>query len=181
MPITIKNIHLGINNESKFKQAFSLICQFIDEQGWSGACHPSVAVLYAICRILNIDAVPCIGEAGMYHGAFDHSWLIINNKVFDAAIIFPLNDAYATGPIFNGFDLFEQKETTIRYGVSFSGLDGEARAIYNQNLNDYINAAPNNMLWNLITLITAEIGVKFSKKELEQELIKTHWKYIKDN
>lgn len=177
---TIKNIHLGIKNESKFKHAFSLVCQFIDEQGWSGACHPSVAVLFAVCKVLGIEATPCIGEAGLYGGAFDHSWLTINDKVFDAAIIFPLNESYATGPIFDGFDLCEQAEAEIRYGVYFSGLDEQAEAINSQNLCDYIDAAPNDMLWRLISLICEDIGAKFSKERLRSELSECHWKYVKE-
>lgn len=173
---TIQNIRTGIKNESKFKRAFSLLFQFVDEQGWSGACHPSVTVLFAICERLGIQAIPCIGETSINGAFFDHSWLLINGKVFDVAIVWPLNESFATGPIFNNIDLFEQVETDIEYGVYFSGVDEQATMIYKQTLYDYIDAAPNNLLWSLISLICEDIGIKFDKTQLKNELEKIHWK-----
>jgi hypothetical protein len=57
-------------------------------------------------------------------------------------------------------------------------LDEQAKAINSQNLCDYIDAAPNDMLWQLISLICEDIGAKFSKERLRSELSECHWKYV---
>ena len=175
---TIQNIHIGIKNESKFKRAFSLLFQFIDEQGWSGACHPSVAVLFAICKKLGIQATPCIGEAGINGAAFDHSWLLINGKVFDVAIVWPLNESFATGPIFNGIDLYEQREAEIDYGAFFRGLDNEAKTIFAKDIYTYIIEAPNDLLFDLIGSIGDAIGLTITEEWLNKNLSKCRWEYV---
>lgn len=176
---TIKNIHLGIKNESKFKQAFIGVCGFIDANNWSGACHPSVAILYAICVLLEIDAVPNIGEAGIDGCAFDHSWLTINDKVFDAAIIYPLNPTFATGPIFNSFDLYEQGNSNIKYGVHLRGLDAEAKNISKKNLFDYIMESPDNFLFELLANLCDAIGVYCTESLLKNKLSNVYWNICK--
>lgn len=175
---TINNIHLGIKNESKFKKAYLALFKYVVINRWQGACHASSAILFVVCKLLGIDAKLCVGEAGLYGGAFDHSWVEINNKVFDVAIVMPLNIDFARGPIFDGFDLTNQIDSDVSYGVYFSGLCDETKTIANNNLYTYFKSSPDNRLFVVLKNVCNEAKISFQIDLLENKLKKWGWEVV---
>lgn len=178
---TINNIHLGIKNESKFKKAYLALFKYVVINRWQGACHASSAILFVVCKLLGIDAKLCVGEAGLYGGAFDHSWVEINNKVFDIAIAMPLNSDFTRGPVFDGFDLTNQIESDVLYGVYFSGLSDETKTIVSNNLYTYFKSSPNNFLYNVLEHICKEANISINIDSLKEKLKKWTWEIVTIN
>lgn len=162
-------------NFDKFQKAFSYLCNFVIKKQWLGACHAVTAVLFGVAKRLEIESVPCIGEVKNAFTIFDHSWLEINGKKFDIAIIMPLNMAYATGPVFNDMDLTTNEPIDMEYGVEFEGLGDQAMFAYAQDIYSYMKACPNPDLIDLLKRTCSSIGVYVSDKWIRENLSDERW------
>lgn len=175
--LQIDEIELNINNEEVFKSCFKDVQNFMKRKQWYGACHATTAVLYAICKVLDIKCTPCIGEV-LYKIYFDHSWLIIDDAIYDLAITMPFEDACATGPIFKDIDLSTGKEATIQYGVKYQGLDEQASFAYSMSIYDYLKNSPEINLINLVINTLKMNGKYISRSRIQQLLGNDSWKLI---
>ena len=175
--MTIDDIKLSINNEKIFKECFKDLHKFMMRKKWYGACHATTAVMYAICRVLDIECVPCIGEV-YYKTFFDHSWLLINNNIFDLAITMPFEMSFSNGPIFNSINLSSGEEKTIKYGVIYSGLDEQATIVYSMSIYSYLYNSPSINLIQLIIDILKQNGVFVTRSRLEKIMGDDVWKYV---
>ena len=172
--LTIDDIKLNIDNEDIFKKCFKEVQKFMVRKGWYGACHATTAVLYAICKVLDIEANPCIGEV-FYKAYFDHSWLEINGAIFDLAITMPFVDDYATGPIFNSIDLTTGEKATLDYGVKYQGLDTQAKYAFSMSIYKYLRNSPEVNLIELVIDILKLNGKYISRSRLENILGDDRW------
>lgn len=85
----VGNAMMTKEQEIKFLEFCDNLHKFIIKNGWQGACHASVAMMFAVAKKLGIDAKPCIGECIQKNQElFDHSWLLIDKNIryshFDA-------------------------------------------------------------------------------------------------
>lgn len=175
--LQIDEIELDINNEEIFKSCFKEVQKFMIRKKWYGACHATTAVLYAICKVLDIECTPCIGEV-FYKMFFDHSWLVIDNAIYDLAITMPFEDACATGPIFKDIDLATGKKAVLQYGVKYQGLDEQAQYANSLTIYDYLRNSPEVNLINLVIDTLKLNGKYISRSRLQQLLKNDSWKLI---
>lgn len=177
--LQIEGIKLNIINEKIFKSCFKEVQKFMIRKKWYGACHATTAVLYAICKVLDIKCTPCIGEV-LYKIYFDHSWLVIDGAIYDLAITMPFEDACATGPIFKNIDLSTGKKVILQYGVQYQGLDEQAQFAYSMPIYDYLKNSPEINLINLV-IDTLKLNGKYvSRNRLQQILSDDKWVLVKE-
>ena len=138
---------------------------------WYGACHATIALMYAFTKKIGIEATPCIGECKQKgYQPFDHSWLLIEDKIYDLAISMPFNLDMAKGPVYKSIDIRTNKEVEMTYGICYMGLGEQALLAYNNNIYDYLYACPNPKLINVIIDLAKNSHIYLTRKWLEQNL-----------
>jgi len=164
-------INSNIQNESDeiISQLYSELLQFIVEAEYRGGCHDSSAVFHVILEELGIENVLCIGEVKTGEQYFDHSWVEIGGKIYDAAICMPLEGGRRHPPVFASIDLDSNAETELGYGIpSPVGLDEPARTIAHINLGKYALRDPiPNRMWFMAEQFASELGYEMDAEELQ--------------
>lgn len=157
--------------ELKFLEFCDNLHKFIIKNGWQGASYASVAMMFAVAKKLGIDAKPCIGECIQKNQElFDHSWLLIDEKIYDIAISMPLELESATGPVFASIDMKTKKEVDIEYGIKHKGLGKEALLPFNQNIYRYLRGCDALKLIELIIDLAKNSRIYITRKWMEQNL-----------
>jgi hypothetical protein len=98
-----------------------LIHMVAQDDRWTGACHLVSAALTVLLREQGHAAVLCIGQVGdlrMGSGAFDHSWVELDDAIYDVAILRPFDASYALAPVVSSHHLDSRTRTGLIYGVS---------------------------------------------------------------
>lgn len=138
--------------QDKLEVAFINLDYFIVTTQRFGACHDTSAIFYMIASELGFNPVLRIGEVrdpdtGFY---FDHSWVEINEAVYDVAIAYPNRcGVKVSGPIFDSVDLESGSITNLEFGFhSDSGLDEIALDVSKMTLDDY-ETVSNAGIWNI--------------------------------
>lgn len=151
--------------DKKILHVFNTVLDFVDKEDWKGACHATSAIMYVLLTELGIKVTPFIGEIKMDKDYTDHSWIKVNDEIYDVAIYKPLEKMYSFGPVFGGIDLNTEVNTKVEYGVKFSGLDYIAKHISQISIGEYLENDPKyiNGLWTLIEKFVKE-------EELEIEI-----------
>lgn len=172
-------IDFGGDKKEQIEKLFIGMLNFIFERDWEGACHATTAVMFIIAKELGFStAIPCIGVVKTIDGAyFDHSWLEIDDKVFDVAIIRTLDSVKNGSPIYTDFDLGEggSKTQNTYKTENRQMLDSTASFAFSQTIGDYISEAPNDMLWSAVELFKNLVGVKTSLAELKHKYKYEKW------
>ena len=146
---------------------------FMIQKQWFGACHATTAMMFAFAKKIGIDAIPCIGECEQEgYRPFDHSWLLIDNKIYDLAISMPFNFYMAKGPVIASIDTRTNKNIDMKYGITYMGLGDQALVAYNYNLYDYLYDCPNPKLINVVIDLAKNSQIYITRKWLEQNLSK---------
>ena len=168
-------IEINIDYDEKFKNIFISLYKYMIKNDWSGACHAITAVLYVIARKMNINCVPYIGVVEKDGFYFDHSWLEIDNEVFDIAIFNPLEKDKYTGPIFKSIDLSTNCIHTMNYGVNNVQFDSIAMHISKINLYEYLLNCPEPNLIKLIIDLGSLNQIYISRKWIESNFNTIFW------
>ncbi len=145
--------------------------KFMKKKNWYGACHATTAIMFAFAKKVGINSTPCIGECKQkQYEPFDHSWLLIDGKIYDIAISMPFIHSMAKGPVYGSIDISTGLEVEMSYGIKFLGLDAQAEFAYENNLYDYLKGSPEINLINLTIDLAKNCKVYLSRKWLEQNL-----------
>jgi len=124
----------------KTKKTFLNVLNYIEDQGWMGACHASTAIMYILLKEQGCEVQPCIGEVFKPSIIFDHSWIEYDGKVIDAAIsntLIQLNFP----PVFLNIDMMTEKKTEFEYGCSSGGgMDILAADISKMTIGSYMDS-----------------------------------------
>lgn len=135
------------------------LVQYIHRKGWMGACHSSTAILYVALSEMGYKPEICIGEVGCpWLNPFDHSWIVLDGKVIDIAVIMtllggrPVSDAIV-------FDknIRTGEQYYFEYGIETGlGLDTETQVVLQYQFGEYMDAFPDevNGLWGVVDIIT---------------------------
>ena len=157
--------------EKVFLSFCDSLYKFMIQKQWYGACHATTAMMFAFAKKLGIEATPCIGECEQVgYPPFDHSWLLIDDKVYDLAISMPFNFKMAKGPVIASVDSRTNKIVEMNYGITFVGLDEQALMAYNHNIYDYLYGCPNPKLITVIINLAKSLQIYITRKWLEQNL-----------
>lgn len=160
-----------IEQGDKLYQAFEALLKYIWSNEYRGACHDTSAVLYIVLTEMGVDSELCIGEVGFRDKFFDHSWVEVNGKIYDAAVSLPKIGGQSVGPaVFASLDLDTGEETTLVYGAASGvGFGGEAAIVVDKTLVEYSKIQPSPNIWQLAELVAQEIGMKFAKQSARKK------------
>ncbi|WP_288438693.1 hypothetical protein [uncultured Chryseobacterium sp.] len=152
------------NGETLFK-IYSSILEFTIINRWEGACHESCGALHILLSENDIQNEWFIGEVKNKNVYFDHSWIEINNEIFDIAILFPLVPECSNAPIIRSKNLNDFNLTTIEYGV-YSGepLSEQTKIVKELSLSDYLFHSPINKVKGTFALIEMISETKLNKR-----------------
>ncbi|EHK4785653.1 MULTISPECIES: lasso peptide biosynthesis protein [Vibrio] len=169
--LAIINRNIQNKNDEIISQLYSELLQFIVETEYKGGCHDTSAVLHVVLNELGIKNSLCIGEVKTGEKYFDHSWIEIDGKIYDAAICMPLDGGLWHPPVFASIDLDSETKTELGYGIpSPVGLDEPARSIAQINLGNYALQDPMpNRLWYMAEQFASELGYELDAEELAQK------------
>lgn len=157
---------------------FCGILNFIHEQAWQGACHASSAVFYVLLKEQGVDPILCRGMVEKNGIFFNHSWIEIEGRVYDAAISNTVSRKFDCPPVFAGIDLATQHDTRLVYGVqAVRGSDEIAVFVRDRGFNAYMNAFPhhNHGLWGVAKDAGKRIGVRVNIAKLKAAYSDTTW------
>lgn len=149
-----------------------------------GACHAISSVLFVALCEMGYNPVLCIGECQKEgEKPFDHSWILLNDKIIDLAIFMPLTDeigAYG-GMIIFDIDILSMKKTRLYYGIN-SGLpfSNETQFALVQSFGEYMSNFPfeQDGLWSVLERIYVydeELNLSKCKekyKNVERKLVR---------
>ncbi len=159
-------------------KAFSALLGYIHKEDWQGACHASCTVLYALLSVKGISAEICLGEVSHGPAFFDHSWIEIDDEIYDVAISNSLSDLNFP-PVFSGIDLSSGSKPLVSYGTpSGKGYDADARRIRNISVLDYMSGFPDHPqgLFGIAKLIGKKAGIQVSVNAIQKIASNAVWK-----
>ncbi|WP_421154199.1 lasso peptide biosynthesis protein [Aeromonas dhakensis] len=144
-------------NAKIIHKIYSTILTWIYVTEYRGGCHDTSAAMYILLKESGVDCSLCIGEVATGELFFDHSWIEISGKVYDAAACMPLVGGVINSPVFCSMDLHSGTETELVYGISSPvGLDQIGKLVADIDLYSYstLHEDNSNRLWDL----TKELG-----------------------
>ncbi len=140
-------------NADVISSIFLSVLDLMLRNDWKGACHESSAAIHVLLNESQIENTWYIGEVSVGNLPFDHSWIEIQDGVFDLAICKPLIPAFYTGPTINGVNIETNTHPIVRYGIHLDIPDDAMTALVKKtNLTSYFNNSPIGPLgtWGLI-------------------------------
>jgi hypothetical protein len=152
--------------------------KFIYENKWQGACHAVSALMYVLCSEQQMLVTLYIGEASFNQIAFNHSWIEIDNEVYDIAIMSTLDERFKFAPTVRGFDLELKKPTQLFYGVSTGLVDDEPTKIVKQiGFVKFMDSFPSHPkgLWGFIEILQGKISINSDINSLRSKYESVQW------
>lgn len=154
------------------------ILRYIEKTGWSGACHASSAVVFVLLREQGVGVDLCLGEALLGRTVFNHSWVELDGKVFDVAIVHTLENEILSAPVVMGRNVETGNPTEVQYGVKSGQPDDPPTAMLREtSFVDYLDEFPGHHygLWGLAVDLAAPLGLQLDAAELRGKYADTHW------
>jgi hypothetical protein len=178
-----KNADLLLNSQDKdiIHKTFFEVVNLIEREKWQGACHASSSVLHILLKEQGIDNELYIGEVQAPNNKpFDHSWIEIDEKIYDVSLFKPLHIVGKTyPPIYNGFELNTKQNTDVEYGINSGfGYNLDASNIKSIPFNTYMlgfQGIPNG-LYGLVVMIGENLNLSLSATQLINKYSQTQWK-----
>lgn len=153
----------------RLRRTFAAMLDFIHSQGWQGACHPSSAILAVLLKEQDIEVAPYLGECGANGFVFDHSWVEVDDEVYDAAISNTLIQEKSYPPVFRGLSVDTKQPSAIRYGIhSGAGYDADAALVRSVPFCEYMDNFPNDAsgLWGVTKAIGKHLNLRLNPRQL---------------
>ena len=159
------------------------LAAFLYDIDWKGACYAISSILYVLYTEQNIEVDLYIGEVKYQNNYFDHSWVEINQDIYDISVANPLaqNADTIVGPVFKGIDLDTMKPTLVTYGVASEFEDDEyARLIKNSTLTQYMDKPVPPLsgmtLWDMAIELGKLLKLNLNMDVVKSKYLKTQWK-----
>lgn len=167
----IKNKLLEVQNKNGIPQAIpDLFYDFYSDMNrknlMQGGCHFLSSIFHVLLDVFGVENTLYIGNIEIKGKTLSHSWVEINDHVYDIAITQASYSSVCNeGAIFDGVDLNTEKETDIKYGVLSEEelVDNSGKIIENATIGEYFSHCPygKSYVWDYI-----------------EEFSKTHKKYV---
>ena len=161
---------MHIPNNVRF--AFDAILQTIYKYKWYGSCHATSAMLFIALEAEGYIPHLHLGQCKV-DKFFDHSWVTLDNQIYDAAIAFDLSDMQYVGPTFAGIDLDTKLETTLQYGNSSLPFDNETLIAVESSITEYMNG--NSTIWLFLQNVFDRVGIPFDEATLKEKYRTVKW------
>jgi hypothetical protein len=108
----LKEILKNTSHKDELEIIYFELLDFMQKNDWRGACHESCGVQYVLLKELGINCIWKLGEIEYKDRTingraicFDHSWLLIDGEIFDAALWKPSDPEFDLPPTINGRSL----------------------------------------------------------------------------
>lgn len=153
-------------------KVFCAALKWIYSKEYRGGCHDTSAAIYILLSECGLSPLLCIGEVKYGQSYFDHSWVEVNSKIYDAAICMPNLEGVPSAPVFASIDLTTEDETELMYGLaSPNGYDDEAKVVSSLTLAEYshLHTDDPNKVWNLTKLLGREAGLKVNVAKIREK------------
>lgn len=153
---------LGLNPD--VVTVFNTLLEWIHQNQYSGACHDTSAAMYVLLAEAGIESSLCIGMVKTPNNKFfDHSWIEINQKIYDASI--SLQNQISYPPVFASIDLESKQPCNITYGTQDTcDYDDITKEIMKLDLGGYSNLLDENNRKPNLWFLTETIGVQARMK-----------------
>lgn len=172
-------IDIKIDKKEELKTIIFDTYDFMIKHNWQGACHTLSTIQYILLNELCLNPKLCIGVVGDNRYNFDHSWIELNNQVYDITIANGLEGVKFTEPIVSGFNINTLKKTDIIHGKG-GRLDFPANVIKDMCLSEYLDGFSNQPkseltdflsdgLWNLIVRFAKNINLELNEEYLREK------------
>lgn len=175
---TAKQLLVNHQRGAAIAKTFATIDAFVAENDWEGACHATSAVAFVLLRAQGIEAMPCLGELAFGAAATDHSWIEIDDAVFDVAIARPLVPEFARPPVLAGRHIHDGSATQLVYGAT-SGIApmASATAVARLSIGQYMDGFPAHVdgLWGIVSELGATMGLSLNVRELRTRYGSARW------
>jgi hypothetical protein len=160
---------------------FNNTLKWVIDNQYQGGCHFISVIMYILLQESKIKCNLCIGEVKTGNNYFDHSWIEIDNKVYDVAIVMPLPGGIRHNPVFNSIDIENDMFTSLGYGlISGEGFNDDATQIADLTLKEYASHQ-GEMLWELTKIIGKSRDIKINIGKIKETYGMTKRKLIQKN
>lgn len=168
------------DSSDKILTVFFGLLAYIEDNQWMGACHASSSVLYVILRETNLPANIYIGQVKYddEEKYFDHSWVEIDDEIYDAAVLLSLQGNMTYPPVIRGFDVETLEKNKAVYGcISLCDFDPASKQILQISITEYMNHFPGlaNGLWDLVLRLGQATGLLLEIPVLQKKYSDVMW------
>lgn len=130
-------------NHETIKTIYASVLELTIQNDWKGACHESCGAMHILLNETGVQNIWCIGEAKVGNAFFNHSWIEIDENIYDISICKPLQTAFYNGAVIKGIDIDTNEPTTAEYGVASGHPDDQMTIVVKSlNLSDYLKMSP---------------------------------------
>ncbi|MED3691280.1 lasso peptide biosynthesis protein [Peribacillus butanolivorans] len=172
--ISVNDIEISNPNADKIKKTYNAMLEFMVKKPMHGGCHFYSAAMFILLREQGVDCELLIGDVDddSFHKSYCHSWVEIDEKVYDLAIMFP---HYIDGqtPVFAGIDLDTNELPNRKYGISkeLRPNDKTGLGVYKLSVSEYLDGNPKgkNILWEYIIKMGKNILLSKDVVELREK------------
>lgn len=173
-------IDIRIDKKEELKNVMFHTYDFISKNNWQGACHAMSSIQYILLNELGISSKLCIGVVGKYPYKFDHSWIEIDNKIYDITIANGLQGIKVSNPIISSINIESLEKMDVTYGVN-EKLDYPANIIKDMSITEYLDGFDSDPeegglstfvkdgIWNLIIKFADNVNLKLDKDYLREK------------
>lgn len=167
----IKKVTVQEGYESVVSDFICNLYHYMKKKQWCGACHATCSILFVGFSELGYSPQIYIGESAIpTRPRFDHSWIMVDNKIIDLAVALPLpGNAPISSPIIFDINIGTNQKHEMIYGVKEGKLDDQANRVFNTPFVTYMDIFPGdeNGLWGILK--------KVFPKEISIENIKSKY------
>jgi hypothetical protein len=136
-------------DKAQDKLISDLYCDFYDvinnKNLIQGGCHFLSVLLHIVLSELEIDNQLCLGNVRLSGVVFSHSWIQIDNAVYDIAISHTNNPTCRlNGVVYGDFDTSTETIHEVNYGVLNDDdlVDRTGKLVANMSIGEYIVNCP---------------------------------------
>lgn len=174
---------IDVDNKEELKTIMFDTYQFMKKNNWQGACHALSSIQYILLKEIGLNPKLCIGVVEVFKGiCFDHSWIELDNKVYDITIANGLNNIKVSEPIIAGINIATLNRSELVYNTN-KKLDFPASIIKDMSITEYLDEFSNQPindipaflkcgLWNLILEFAKNINLELNIYDLREKYSK---------
>ena len=175
----IRSVTQNNNYPESVSYVLSNLFLYMRKKDLVGACHALSSTLYVCLSEIGLKPQLLIGECQKPGDKpFDHSWIVLDNKILDLAIYMPLTMLQGssdfqntclmdTGPVIFNIDIQAMKRTSVSYGIN-TGLPMQDETLFplNAPFCEYMSRFPMEYggLWTVVQNVLPS-DVKFDREK----------------
>lgn len=177
----------GLDRAKELEILYTSLLEFMTSTDWRGACHESCGVQYVLLNELGLECEWIVGEVSFRERKhlgrpiyFDHSWIVINEEIFDAALMKSNIPSLDSSPTIRSIRLDNLDQPEVIYKTqSGMGDDAHTMIIKNMPLSIYFDNSPMHPqlgTWALVKTIGNKLDLNLDINTLRRKYNGVFWK-----